>query len=111
MHFHVTESKIGDVPHDLGGDHVLPYPTRRPTFDTTAGAVDAVMAAAFEYWGTPAEIHVEVSLAVELSMSKQSSRDGAVASWSVSEDEGALWALHACECADGTLAQLFAGRG
>jgi hypothetical protein len=111
MHFHVTESKIGDVTHDVGGDLALPYPTRRPTFDTTAGAVDAVMAAAFEYWGTPAEIHVEVSLAVELSLGKQSSKDGAVATWDVSDDEGATWALRACECADGTLAQLFAGRG
>lgn len=109
MHFHVLETVVGCAPHLVSTLDTLPYPTGQPTFDTCDHAVHAVMGSALAHWGTHAEIHVEVALAIELDRARERTGPGAVATWTHAGVEGALWSLKACDCTDGSLAQLFNG--
>ncbi len=108
MHFHVVEKLVHGEPHHLGGISSLAYPSDRPAFATVGEAIDAAMDSALLRWGGPAEDAVELGLMAEIGDGLEMSKRGALASWVAPDGEGAVWSVKACDCADGTLAQIFA---
>ncbi|WP_344005383.1 hypothetical protein [Nocardioides lentus] len=98
---------MGESSHELGGARAFDYPSRRPAFDCVDDAQRAVGSAAHAHWGAAAELHVEFALAQALRDANVDGHEGALTGWWESDSEGAVWALDACDCADGALAQLF----
>ncbi|MCH1867545.1 hypothetical protein [Nocardioides sp. CFH 31398] len=108
MHFHAVEQQVHGEPHQLDGVSSLAYPSDRPAFATVGEAIDAVMDSALLQWGAPAEDAVELALMAEIGDSLELSEQGALASWVAPDGNGAVWSVRACDCADGTLALIFA---
>jgi hypothetical protein len=114
MHFHVVQKRVHGEPQHLDGVSSLAYPSERPAFATVGEAIDAAMDSALLHWGTPAEDAVELALMAEIGDGLELSEQGALASWVAPGGDGAVWSVQACDCADGTLALIFAhhrGRG
>ncbi|WP_299057084.1 hypothetical protein [uncultured Nocardioides sp.] len=108
MHFHVVENLAHGPVHHLDGISSIAYPSDRPAFRTVGEAIDAVMDSALSHWGALAEDAVELALMAEIGDGHELSREGALASWVALDGSGAVWSLQSCDCADGTLAQIFA---
>lgn len=111
VHFHVFETVTGRAPRLLTSSDALDYPSAQPTFDSCDEAIEAAMASALEQWGIEAERHVETELGPALDVIPDHDSLGAVAVWNSSRTVGAIWSLKPCDCVNGSLAQLFNGRG
>jgi len=108
MHFHVVEKLVHGETHHLDGATSLAYPSDRPAYSTVGEAIDAAMDSALLRWGGTAEDAVELALMAEIGDGLELSQQGALASWVAPDGDGAVWSVRACDCADGTLAQIFA---